>query len=251
MASWARPIASSPAASTGSPPACRLCAVPAALQSKVVVTGNPVRPNVLEAAKTPYPRFRRRNVPAARRRRLSGRARHGGHRAGGRRGAAPTRCGRNRRRATGASRRYRARRGDLCRRRGRRRDCALFRRFAGAASPAAHLVIARAGASTVSELAVIGRPAMLVPLPHALDQDQAANAAFLASGGRRRNRAPERLHAGIFDASGFADLINAPAQLAARAEAAKARRRRRRRRASRRSDHRRGAERTRAHAERS
>jgi UDP-N-acetylglucosamine--N-acetylmuramyl-(pentapeptide) pyrophosphoryl-undecaprenol N-acetylglucosamine transferase len=40
----------------------------------------------------------------------------------------------------------------------------------------AHLVIARSGASTVSELAVIGRPAILVPLPQALDQDQAANA---------------------------------------------------------------------------
>jgi UDP-N-acetylglucosamine--N-acetylmuramyl-(pentapeptide) pyrophosphoryl-undecaprenol N-acetylglucosamine transferase len=45
---------------------------------------------------------------------------------------------------------------------------------------AAHLVIARAGASTVSELAVIGRPAILVPYPHALDQDQSANAAHLA-----------------------------------------------------------------------
>lgn len=43
----------------------------------------------------------------------------------------------------------------------------------------AHLVIARAGASTVSELAAIGRPAILVPFPHALDQDQAANAALL------------------------------------------------------------------------
>lgn len=44
----------------------------------------------------------------------------------------------------------------------------------------AHLVIGRAGASTVSELAVIGRPAILVPFPFALDQDQAANAAHLA-----------------------------------------------------------------------
>jgi UDP-N-acetylglucosamine--N-acetylmuramyl-(pentapeptide) pyrophosphoryl-undecaprenol N-acetylglucosamine transferase len=44
----------------------------------------------------------------------------------------------------------------------------------------AHLVIARAGASTVSELAVIGRPAILVPFPFAVDQDQAANAAVLA-----------------------------------------------------------------------
>jgi len=43
----------------------------------------------------------------------------------------------------------------------------------------AHLVIGRSGASTIAELTVIGRPAILVPLPGALDQDQAANAAFL------------------------------------------------------------------------
>jgi UDP-N-acetylglucosamine--N-acetylmuramyl-(pentapeptide) pyrophosphoryl-undecaprenol N-acetylglucosamine transferase len=42
-----------------------------------------------------------------------------------------------------------------------------------------HLVIGRAGASTVAELAVIGRPSILVPLPGALDQDQAANARVL------------------------------------------------------------------------
>jgi UDP-N-acetylglucosamine--N-acetylmuramyl-(pentapeptide) pyrophosphoryl-undecaprenol N-acetylglucosamine transferase len=44
----------------------------------------------------------------------------------------------------------------------------------------AHLVIARSGASTVAELGVIGRPSILVPLPGALDQDQAANARSLA-----------------------------------------------------------------------
>ncbi|HEX4765739.1 MAG TPA: UDP-N-acetylglucosamine--N-acetylmuramyl-(pentapeptide) pyrophosphoryl-undecaprenol N-acetylglucosamine transferase [Lichenihabitans sp.] len=48
---------------------------------------------------------------------------------------------------------------------------------------AAHLVIARAGASTVSELATVGRASILVPFPHALDQDQAANAAVLAESG--------------------------------------------------------------------
>lgn len=47
----------------------------------------------------------------------------------------------------------------------------------------AHLVIARAGASTVSELAVLGRPSLLVPYPHALDHDQAANAAVLSAAG--------------------------------------------------------------------
>jgi UDP-N-acetylglucosamine--N-acetylmuramyl-(pentapeptide) pyrophosphoryl-undecaprenol N-acetylglucosamine transferase len=43
----------------------------------------------------------------------------------------------------------------------------------------AHIVIGRAGASTVAELTVIGRPAILVPLPHALDNDQLLNARRL------------------------------------------------------------------------
>jgi UDP-N-acetylglucosamine--N-acetylmuramyl-(pentapeptide) pyrophosphoryl-undecaprenol N-acetylglucosamine transferase len=45
---------------------------------------------------------------------------------------------------------------------------------------AAHLVIARAGASTVAELSVAGRPAILVPLPGAIDDHQSANARALA-----------------------------------------------------------------------
>ena len=48
---------------------------------------------------------------------------------------------------------------------------------------AAHLVIARAGASTVAELAVAGRPAILVPLPGAIDDHQSANASALAAAG--------------------------------------------------------------------
>jgi UDP-N-acetylglucosamine--N-acetylmuramyl-(pentapeptide) pyrophosphoryl-undecaprenol N-acetylglucosamine transferase len=47
----------------------------------------------------------------------------------------------------------------------------------------AHLVIARAGASTVAELAVAGRPAILVPLPGAIDDHQTANARALANAG--------------------------------------------------------------------
>ena len=70
---------------------------------------------------------------------------------------------------------------------------------------AAHLVIGRAGASTVSELAVIGRPSVLVPFPHALDQDQAANAAALAASGGaivvpQTEFTPERLAAILRDA---------------------------------------------------
>jgi len=63
---------------------------------------------------------------------------------------------------------------------------------------AAHLVISRSGASTVAELSAIGRPSILVPLPHALDQDQFANAGVLeAVGGairiEQRDFTPERL----------------------------------------------------------
>jgi UDP-N-acetylglucosamine--N-acetylmuramyl-(pentapeptide) pyrophosphoryl-undecaprenol N-acetylglucosamine transferase len=47
----------------------------------------------------------------------------------------------------------------------------------------AHLVIGRAGASTVAEIAVAGRPSILVPLPGAIDGHQSANAAAL--GGAR------------------------------------------------------------------
>ncbi|WP_068085946.1 undecaprenyldiphospho-muramoylpentapeptide beta-N-acetylglucosaminyltransferase [Polycladidibacter stylochi] len=47
----------------------------------------------------------------------------------------------------------------------------------------AHLVVSRSGAMTVSELAALGRPAMLVPLPGALDNDQKLNAQALADAG--------------------------------------------------------------------
>ncbi|KAB7644461.1 undecaprenyldiphospho-muramoylpentapeptide beta-N-acetylglucosaminyltransferase [Polymorphobacter fuscus] len=48
---------------------------------------------------------------------------------------------------------------------------------------AAHVVIARSGASTVAELAVAGRPAILVPLPIATDDHQTDNARALAAAG--------------------------------------------------------------------
>jgi UDP-N-acetylglucosamine--N-acetylmuramyl-(pentapeptide) pyrophosphoryl-undecaprenol N-acetylglucosamine transferase len=48
---------------------------------------------------------------------------------------------------------------------------------------AAHLVIARSGAGTVSELAVAGRPSVLVPYPHATDDHQTCNAEVLSSVG--------------------------------------------------------------------
>jgi UDP-N-acetylglucosamine--N-acetylmuramyl-(pentapeptide) pyrophosphoryl-undecaprenol N-acetylglucosamine transferase len=46
-----------------------------------------------------------------------------------------------------------------------------------------HLVISRSGASTIAELGVIGRPAIMVPLPHAIDNDQLRNAQSFADAG--------------------------------------------------------------------
>ena len=45
----------------------------------------------------------------------------------------------------------------------------------------ADLVICRAGASTVSELAAVGVAALLVPFPHAVDDHQTVNAQYLVS----------------------------------------------------------------------
>ena len=85
---------------------------------------------------------------------------------------------------------------------------------------ASHLVVSRSGASTVAELAAIGRGAILVPLPHALDQDQSANAAVLANaGGAMRllqdDFTPERL------ATEIGALASAPQKLVAMAAAAR------------------------------
>jgi UDP-N-acetylglucosamine--N-acetylmuramyl-(pentapeptide) pyrophosphoryl-undecaprenol N-acetylglucosamine transferase len=49
-----------------------------------------------------------------------------------------------------------------------------------------HIVIARAGASTIAELTAAGRPAILVPLPSATDDHQTANAREITNAGGAR-----------------------------------------------------------------
>jgi len=156
--------------------------VPDALRSRVTCTGNPVRPMVLEAANIPYPDF------------ADGRFRLAV--TGGSQGAkvmsdiVPA--------ATAlldpAQRSQliivqQARGEDETRVReaykalGIEAEVAPFFSDLPNRIAQAHLVIARSGASTVSELAVIGRPSILVPFPFALDQDQAANARHLSATG--------------------------------------------------------------------
>jgi len=188
------------------------------LAAKATLTGNPVRPAVVAAAATPYPAARdplRLLV------------------FGGSQGArimadiVPAAIGRL---EPGLRARLvivqQAREEDLG------RVCEVFANLSVVAEiapffpdlparmAASHLVVSRSGASTVAELAAIGRPAILVPLPHALDQDQFANAGVLErAGGAIRlvqdTFTPQRL------AEEVAALAAAPQRLATMAAAAR------------------------------
>jgi UDP-N-acetylglucosamine--N-acetylmuramyl-(pentapeptide) pyrophosphoryl-undecaprenol N-acetylglucosamine transferase len=188
--------------------------------AKTVVTGNPVRPAVLAAAAAPY-------KPS------------GGSEPfnllvfGGSQGAqffsdamppaiaALTDAQRSRLRITQQARaddvgRVKAAYAKL----GLQVDVAPFFSDMSVRMAAAQLVISRSGASTVSEIGVIGRPAFLVPYPYALDHDQAANAAALAAAGGAEVHVQsmltkERLAALIGGA------MDAPDRMAAMAAAAK------------------------------
>ena len=95
---------------------------------------------------------------------------------------------------------------------GIRAECAPFFQDMPRRIAQAHLVICRSGASSVSELSVLGRPSILVPLPGAIDQDQAANARVLEKAGgawpiREADLRPERL------AEEITRFMNAPEML--------------------------------------
>lgn len=83
----------------------------------------------------------------------------------------------------------------------------------------AHLVLARAGASTLAELACAGRPSVLVPLPSAIDDHQAANARALAAAGAARVL-PQAEMTGETLSSVLATWLLAPERLAEAARAA-------------------------------
>jgi len=189
-----------------------------ALAAKATLTGNPVRPAVVAAAATPYPavraplrllifggsqgaRIMAEIVPAAIRRLDAGLR--------GRLAIV-----------------QQVREEDLRRVREAYANLSVAAEVAPffpdlpARMAASHLVVSRSGASTVAELAAIGRPAILVPLPHALDQDQFANAGVLERAGGairmvQETFTPQRL------AEEIAALAAAPQRLAAMAEAAR------------------------------
>jgi UDP-N-acetylglucosamine--N-acetylmuramyl-(pentapeptide) pyrophosphoryl-undecaprenol N-acetylglucosamine transferase len=85
----------------------------------------------------------------------------------------------------------------------------------------AHLVVARSGASTVAELAAIGRPSILVPLPHSLDNDQLENARALQELGAA-TLVPQSEFTPATLAGLLTSLLANPARLHAQAAAASA-----------------------------
>lgn len=84
---------------------------------------------------------------------------------------------------------------------------------------AAQLVIARAGASTVADLSVIGRPSILIPYPHATGDHQRANARALVDAQAAVLIPESRLDAGVLSSHISAILTDPPAaaQMAAAA----------------------------------
>jgi UDP-N-acetylglucosamine--N-acetylmuramyl-(pentapeptide) pyrophosphoryl-undecaprenol N-acetylglucosamine transferase len=83
----------------------------------------------------------------------------------------------------------------------------------------ADLVLCRCGALTIAELCVMGRPAILVPLPHAIDDHQTANASSLVESGggtllRQSDMSVDSVHALL------QEFISSPQRLSAMAAAA-------------------------------
>jgi UDP-N-acetylglucosamine--N-acetylmuramyl-(pentapeptide) pyrophosphoryl-undecaprenol N-acetylglucosamine transferase len=88
----------------------------------------------------------------------------------------------------------------------------------GSAYAPAALVIARAGAMTVAEIAAAGVASVLVPYPHAVDDHQTGNARFLADQGAARLLAQAAL-----DAGALADILRNQTRESALAMAERAR----------------------------
>lgn len=86
----------------------------------------------------------------------------------------------------------------------------------------ADLVVCRAGAMTIAELTVLGKPSILVPYPYAADDHQRANAEVLAQGGAARmvldaeltpERISEEIETLLFDHERLAVMAHAAASL--------------------------------------
>jgi UDP-N-acetylglucosamine--N-acetylmuramyl-(pentapeptide) pyrophosphoryl-undecaprenol N-acetylglucosamine transferase len=84
----------------------------------------------------------------------------------------------------------------------------------------AHLVVGRAGAGTVCEFAIAGKPAILVPLAIALDDDQGQNAKVMADAGGAQVAREDQLTVDVM-ANALFKLLSNPDRLARMAAGAR------------------------------
>ncbi len=89
----------------------------------------------------------------------------------------------------------------------------------GAAYAASDLVVSRAGATAIAEIALVGRPAVLVPYPHATEGHQMKNAQAFESAGAAAVIRDEALTGGALSTTVLA-LLGDPSLLASMAGAA-------------------------------
>ena len=86
---------------------------------------------------------------------------------------------------------------------------------------AAHLVMARSGASTVAELAAAGKPSLLVPFAAAADEHQKRNAEAMVDAGAAVMLQEWDLDVPGMLLAGLTSLLNSPERLAAMSAAAR------------------------------
>ena len=157
-------------------------AVPGAVMKRLVVTGNPARDAVIAAAKKDYPQIPKKGLDLLV--------------FGGSQGARvmsdivpaamsqlPASVRQGLKVVQQARKEDMARVAKAYETAGIKAEVADFFDDLPARIAGSHLVIARAGASSIAELGIIGRPAILVPLPGAIDDDQLNNARAFSSAG--------------------------------------------------------------------
>ncbi|WP_448582091.1 undecaprenyldiphospho-muramoylpentapeptide beta-N-acetylglucosaminyltransferase [Thermaurantiacus sp.] len=99
-------------------------------------------------------------------------------------------------------------------------ECLPYMADLPARMAASHLVIARAGASTLAELTTMGRPAILVPFAAATDDHQSANAHAFAKAGAGRVLREDQFTPAVLTGA-VEGFLHSPESLAAAARAAR------------------------------
>lgn len=199
----------------------RLDRLPVHAMSRRIVTGNPVRPAILEARQSGFPAL----PPGGTIRVLVIGGSQGARIVGDMVPRAFALLDRELRRRLAVTQQVRENQLEEARsvyaEAGIQAECAPFFGDIGRRLGDCHFVIARAGASSLTEIAVVGRPSLLIPFALAADDHQTANAeGLLAAKAADLVTELDCTPAGL--ATILADRLSDPGQLLLRAEAARA-----------------------------